>query len=179
MVVSETEYSWSRFTLESCLPFWILSVCYMVRISAFPTYTKQELNCDSDTLKLFLNWGAILGIPPWFWVLPKSLKPLNRQIIFGLFLLEAALLLRLIPFWFPDSFLVTDFPNGRVLWVHIGSILNAVSGVFAMGLVGTISERYFPPHERGAATSTIYLCLTAGNSFQFAIAPIFIDEMYK
>ena len=67
----------------------------------------------------------------------------------------------------------------KYLRIHIGSILNALSGVFGCGLVAVLSERYFPEQERGAATALIFLALTAGNLFNFSLAPIFIDESWK
>eukprot|EP01062_Namystynia_karyoxenos_P039080 TRINITY_DN2842_c0_g1_i1.p1 TRINITY_DN2842_c0_g1~~TRINITY_DN2842_c0_g1_i1.p1 ORF type:complete len:528 (+),score=172.87 TRINITY_DN2842_c0_g1_i1:73-1584(+) len=128
---------------------------------------------SDDVANLLLNWGCIVFLPasPLVSALASTRDGLRRCFFLGATLTLAAPLCAA-----PVCLASAEFRSGRwaLVPIHVGQMLNAVSGAVAMGLCSALSAAWFPASERNAATGIAWTANTLGNAAGYLIGPALV-----
>jgi len=132
--------------------------------SSVPDNAKGYYPFLSDAkIDLLLNWGNILIVPlilVVMWWQSRNARGLRAAFCLGAGLTLAGSIVRSMPCWFGSDFHTREGPT--LAFLHIGQILNAITGPISMGLPSRLSAIWFPDEQRVTATAIASIASSFG-----------------
>lgn len=135
--------------------------------SSISESAKLVFGWSDSTIALLQDWGnipfVVLGIPIC-WLLDK--QGLRITVVLSTLFMFCGAGLRCISYE----------PHIATPLIHVGQILNGISGVALTGAPSQLSAIWFPTNERTTATSIACLCNTMGICMGFLLGPLVINS---
>lgn len=166
--------------------FWILFVflllnfnqcMFWLTFSPIANATRDFYHVSEAVVDLLLNWGPIVFLPtlPLAYLLLNTRNGLRKSMLIFAIVSLIATVIRLIPsiVTSPSS---ANFRQVALPFLHMGQILIAATGPFAMALASQLSCLWFAPHERTRATTVAVLGASFGGAAAFLISPHLVFE---
>ena len=167
-----------RFWILFVFVFLVFNQCmFWLTFSPIANATREFYHVSEEVVDLLLNWGPIVFLPtlPLVYLLLNARHGLRKSMLIFATVSLIATVIRLIPLIVtsPSS---ADFRQVAVPFLHIGQILIATTGPFAMALASQLSCLWFAPHERTRATTVAVLGASFGGAAAFLISPHLVFE---
>ncbi|CAE7523919.1 unnamed protein product [Symbiodinium sp. CCMP2456] len=155
----------------SPVPAWFVSLRPRWRTySANPDIAADFYGFENPkaSIDMLLNWGPIMYLPVApvaGWMIARHPDSIWAVVFCGGALTAAGLVLRLLPT------LLGFHPTSPIVHgcIHVGQALNGAAGPANCVTPSALAAMWFPPHQRGFATSAVFAIQMAGPTLGFLL----------
>lgn len=159
---------------------WLVLLCMfglgLVQAIGWMTYSANpDIAADfygfvnpKASIDMLLNWGPIMYLPVApvaGWMIARHPDSIWAVVFCGGALTAAGLVLRLLPT------LLGFHPTSPIVHgcIHVGQALNGAAGPANCVTPSALAAMWFPPHQRGFATSAVFAIQMAGPTLGFLL----------
>eukprot|EP00854_Cymbomonas_tetramitiformis_P005962 gene5962-7167_t len=147
------------------------NVVWITFSSVSPSVAAEYYGIHRRELNQLLNYGPLLFLlvaPFTSWLLTRP-SGMRYTVLLGAFLVFAGSIVRIVPTW---AFTEHNRCAGEGRWLlHLGQILNALSGPLVISPVSRLSALWFPAEQRAGATAIAQVANGFGSAVSWFLGP--------